>query len=243
VPVSADDTGQNAAETDYLENLKIVTNQFTGAVVYPYEVDFRCFSEELGDVLEAISKSPYSIILKTVDAEPGQVRNIKPTIASAQSVFGVGIPSPYGAGGPGSSPYGAGGPGSSPYGAGGPGGPGGPGGFSSAYGGGATRGADSAASVYGGGATSGRRDARRGAAGTSGPYGSGSPYGGSGSRVPVQATTPAYSGPPGTQPPPPVLPQPTGPEVILTEEPLKVTLGFAIIRMPEAPAPAAPAKN
>lgn len=216
VAVSADDAGQNALEEDYIKNLKITTNEFTGAIVHPYEVVFRCFSEELGNVLEEISHSPYSIILKTVAVEPGTVRNFKPLFASAESVFGGGFPagapggkdSPYGGGRPGGgSPYGAGGPGgkSSPYGAGGPGG--------------ASR----------GGA---RSDPRMSSA-----------YGG-GSARPGGPAAPVPNGPPGTGPGPGQLvpAPPAGPEVILSEEPLKVTLGLAVIRMPEAQAaPATPA--
>lgn len=205
VAVSADDAGQNSLEEDYIKNLKITTNEFTGAIVHPYEVVFRCFSEELGNVLEEISHSPYSIILKTVSVEPGTVRNFKPLYASAESVFGGGLAP--GALGSKDSPYGGGRPGGggSPYGAGGPGG--------------ASR----------GGA---RSDPRMSSA-----------YGGSSAR-PGGPAAPVPNGPPGTGPGPGQLvpAPPAGPEVILSEEPLKVTLGLAVIRMPEAQAaPATPA--
>lgn len=204
VAVSADDAGQNALEDDYIKNLKITTNEFTGAIMHPYEVVFRCFSEELGGVLEEISHSPYSIILKTVSVEPGTVRTFKPLYASAESVFGGAVPGQPGA----RSPYGGGGApggGGSPYGAGGPGG--------------ASR----------GGA---RSDPRMSSA-----------YGGSSAR-PGGPAAPVPNGPPGTGPGPGQLvpAPPAGPEVILSEEPLKVTLGLAVIRMPEAQAaPATPA--
>ncbi len=220
VAVSADDAGQNALEEDYIKNLKITTNEFTGAIMHPYEVVFRCFSEELGNVLEEISHSPYSIILKTVSVEPGTVRNIKPLFASAESVFGGSLPG----GPPGArSPYGGGGPGGggSPYGRGGPGGAGGK------------------DSPYGGGGPGGTA---RGAA-RSDPRMS-SVYGGAGGARPGGPAAPVPNGPPGTGPGPGQLvpAQPAGPEVILSEEPLKVTLGLAVIRMPEAQAvPATPA--
>ncbi len=206
VPVSEDDTGpyaRNASEDDYITNLKIKTNEFTGAIVHPYEITFRCFSEELGRVLEGISHSPYSIILKTVGVEPAEVRNIKPAFASALEVFGGalgGTPSPYGAGGtPGGRP-GEGGRGDSR--------------MSSVYGGGAGGRDSRMSSVYGGGA-SGRPTAR-----SLGP----------------ESMSPTLN-------PALALPaQPTGPETILTEEPLKVTLGLEVIRMPEPPA-AKPATN
>jgi hypothetical protein len=206
VPVSEDDTGpyaRNASEDDYITNLKIKTNEFTGAIVHPYEITFRCFSEELGRVMEGIAHSPYSIILKTVGVEPAEVRNIKPTYASALEVFGGALgatPSPYGAGG-------------------GPGGRPGEGG----------RGESRMSSVYGGGA--GGRDSRM-----SSVYG-----GGAGGRPTARSLGPESMSP--TLNPALAVPaQPTGPETILTEEPLKVTLGLEVIRMPETPA-AKPATN
>lgn len=213
VPVSEDDTGpyaRNASEDDYITNLKIKTNEFTGAIVHPYEITFRCFSEELGRVLEGISHSPYSIILKTVGVEPAEVRGIKPAFASALEVFGGALgatPSPYGAGG---SPYGAGGVSSGRAGEGG-------------------RGDSRMNSAYGGRA--GGRDSRMN-----------SVYGGaSGGRPTARSAGPESMSP--TLNPALALPaQPVGPETILTEEPLKVTLGLEVIRMPEPPA-AKPATN
>lgn len=215
VAATLDDKGPNAVEGEYVEKLKISTNEHTGAVVQPYLVTFRCFSEELGEVLEGIANSPYSIILKTVEVEPGQVRNIKPLFASAQEVFGAAL------GGPPGGPAAVYGPGSRP------------GENANVRGGGQMN------SRYGG--AGGGRDAQ-----TSARYG-----GGGASRAGAQPPTvaPYVPGPPGSRPggyggaPAPVAPpQPTGPEVILTEEPLKVTLGIDVIRMPEAPAEK-PAKN
>lgn len=209
VAATTDDKGPNADEADYVEKLKISTNEFTGAIVQPYLVTFRCFSDELGEVLEGIANSPYSIILKTVEVEPGQVRNIKPAFASAEEVFGsaLGIP----VGGP-AAAYGGGRPGEN------------------------VRGGGAMTSRYGGGA--GGRDSQ-----TSARYG-----GGAGSRT-AAANSPApyVPGPPGARSSYPgaapfAAPLPTGPETILSEEPLRVTLGLDVIRMPEAPAPT-PAKN
>lgn len=209
VPVSEDDTGpyaRNASEDDYITNLKIKTNEFTGAIVHPYEITFRCFSEELGRVLEGISHSPYSIILKTVGVEPAEVRNIKPAFASALEVFGGalgGTPSPYGAGG---GRPGEGARGDSR--------------MNSAYGGGAGGRDSRMNSAYGGGG----RDSRMTSA-----------YGGGGGRPTARSLGPESMSP--TLNPALALPtQPVGPETILTEEPLKVTLGLEVIRMPEPPA-------
>ncbi len=190
VPVSDDDTGpyaRNASEDDYITNLKIKTNEFTGAIVHPYEISFRCFSEELGRVLEGISHSPYSIILKTVGVEPAEVRNFRPAYQSALEVFGGVAP------GVGSGPYG---PGRSPGGRPGEG----------------ARSDSRMTSVYGSGGGGGGRPTPRS---TAGPE-SMSPT------LNLALTMPTT--------------QPTGPETILTEEPLRVTLGLEVIRMPEAPA-------
>ena len=190
VAVSADDKGANAVEAEYITYLKITTNDFTGAVVHPYEVTFRCFSEELGEVLEGISNSPYSIMLKTVAVEPAEVRNIKPLFASAASVFGDSMPyvSPTTdsinnkkLGPPGAGPGGR----------------------------------------REGGAGGARPDSQM-----SGRYG-----GGGGARPAAAPAAPkAMATAPGE------TPKPVGPEKILSEEPVKVTLGLAVVRMPEAPA-------
>ena len=68
-------------------NYAITTNEETKAVVYPYEVSFRCFSEEFGDVLEGIAASPYSILVKTIAVEPALVRDTTPKLASAASMY------------------------------------------------------------------------------------------------------------------------------------------------------------
>lgn len=206
VPVSPDDSGDNAVKDEYINYLKITTNQFTGAVVYPYEISFRCFSQEFGEVLEGIAHSPYSIILKTVAVEPGKVRNIKPRFVSAEDIFGFQPGFPPGA-------YGQSGAAESRY--------------------GESRGGDKMSARYGG---AGGRDAQ-----ASARYGGGrdsrasARYGGGANRpaAPAAPVLPAA----GSSYPTAGMPlKPAGPEVILTEEPIKVTLGIAVIRMPEKPA-------
>lgn len=183
--VSADDTGPNAVEDDYLPKLGVTTNQFTGAVVYPYEVTFRCFSEEFGKVLEGIAHEPYSIILKTVAVEPGKVRNVKAQFASAAAVFGRALDGHLPGPGPGV-------------------------GFSSVR----------TADLNGGGRPGEGGESKFNAV-----------YGGAQRRRPTQPGATPYALPAG------VLPAaPAGPETILSEEPIKVTLGFAVVRMPETPA-------
>ena len=204
VPVSDDDTGpyaRNANEDDYVTNLKIKTNEFTGAIVQPYEITFRCFSEELGRVLEGISHSPYSIILKTVGVEPAESRNFRPAFQSALEVFGGVAP------GAGASAYG---PGRTLGGRPGEGG----------------RGDARRDAAYGGGGAAGRDSRMAGAYGAGGG-GRSTPRSAAGPESMSPTLNPALGLPPA---------QPTGPETILSEEPLKVTLGLEVIRMPEAPA-------
>ncbi|MBI1176032.1 hypothetical protein GC207_01185 [bacterium] len=211
--VSADDSGDNAVEDEYLKKLKVTTNQYTGAVVYPYEVTFRCFSEEFGKVLEGIAHAPYSIILKTVAVEPGRVRNVKKQFAAAADVFGGGIP------GMSTSPR-------TPV-----------GGVMSPYGG---RPGEAAASPYANARGDSRMNSRYGNLPGSSESKAQAAYGGAKSRS--RPTQPGYGNrvAPSPYPVPNALPvappQPTGPENILTEEPIKVTLGIAVVRMPDAPA-------
>ncbi|HAV62939.1 MAG TPA: hypothetical protein DCY13_11310 [Verrucomicrobiales bacterium] len=201
VAVSSDDSGEWAVPNEYITNLKIATNDFTGAIIHPYEVVFRCFSGELGNVLEGISHSPYSLILKTIGVEPAEVRGLKPAIRSSRSLYeGMpgfgGVPSMYGtdpSGGPGARYGGRD-----------------DGGMSARYGGGAggARGDTGMTSRYGGGAGASR------------------------TRTPVPAVTTTVPLMPTRE-----APRPTGPETLLKDEPLRVTLGFAVVRMPETSAP------
>jgi hypothetical protein len=62
--VSEDD--QKGPQTDYLSD-KTVTNDL--AVVTPYEVTFRCFSQELAAVLAGFASSPNGLIVKSINVE------------------------------------------------------------------------------------------------------------------------------------------------------------------------------
>jgi hypothetical protein len=64
--VSSDDDPQ-LSPADYLE-LKSVTNDL--AMVIPYEASFRCFSSELGAVLDGFRQSPHGFIIKTLRVDP-----------------------------------------------------------------------------------------------------------------------------------------------------------------------------
>ena len=55
------------ASSDYLDaKMTIQTNQSTGVVTTPYQVEFRSFSSELATVLESLYRSPYGLVVKAV---------------------------------------------------------------------------------------------------------------------------------------------------------------------------------
>lgn len=64
--VSTDDT--TAQMTDYIDK-KPVTNDL--AILAPYEVTFRSFSGELAAALAGFASSPYGIVVKSINVEPG----------------------------------------------------------------------------------------------------------------------------------------------------------------------------
>lgn len=122
--VSTDDN--TAQMTDYTEK-KSVTNDL--AVLSPYEVSFRCFSAELAAVLAGFAASPFGILVKSINVEPGpapvqtdeqsmmpvqpqyviqQAAPVADRDAEARAAFqrryGIGGGGRYGARGPGAQP-------------------------------------------------------------------------------------------------------------------------------------------
>ena len=77
VRLSADDPSGSA---DYLDNRSDETNQLTGAVLSPYQVELRCFSSELAAAMEGLSKSAHGLLTKAlhVDVAPAQPGAAKP---------------------------------------------------------------------------------------------------------------------------------------------------------------------
>lgn len=63
--ISTDD--YKGPASDYLDQ-RSVTNDL--AILTPYEVTFRCFSPELAAVLNGFHSSPYCILVKALDVEP-----------------------------------------------------------------------------------------------------------------------------------------------------------------------------
>ena len=69
VRISADDP----PGSDYLDRTD-VTNEMTGAVLSPYQVELRCFSSELAAAMEGFYKSAHGLLVKAlyVDEVPAQ---------------------------------------------------------------------------------------------------------------------------------------------------------------------------
>ena len=65
VPVSPDDAV--GTQADYL-NAPAATNNL--AVFMPYEVTFRCFSQDLANVLSSFASSPHGFIVKGINVQP-----------------------------------------------------------------------------------------------------------------------------------------------------------------------------
>ncbi|MGA9776690.1 MAG: hypothetical protein ACLPRE_03445 [Limisphaerales bacterium] len=64
-PASPDDAG--GPQADYL-NEPAVTNDL--AVCMPYEVTFRCFSQDLANVLSGFASSPHGFVVKGINVQP-----------------------------------------------------------------------------------------------------------------------------------------------------------------------------
>jgi hypothetical protein len=78
--VSEDDL--RGPQTDYLPD-KSVTNDL--AVLSPYEITFRCFSQELAAVLAGFASSPYGLVVKTINVEMAPATAATTEQATAQA--------------------------------------------------------------------------------------------------------------------------------------------------------------
>jgi len=65
---SPDVASSPQAQTDYIARHS-TTNEL--AVLSPYEITIRCFSSELAAVVAGFASSPYGLIVKTLNVEPG----------------------------------------------------------------------------------------------------------------------------------------------------------------------------
>lgn len=74
--------------TNYLTK-KPQTNAVTGAVVYPYELIFQCFSSELGSVLAGLVNAKQAYVLKSINVERGNADASSPAVAAAPMAGGM----------------------------------------------------------------------------------------------------------------------------------------------------------
>ena len=89
--VSTDDN--TGPVTDYIDRASTTNNEM--AVMTPYELSFRCFSTELASVLTGFASSPYSIVVKGFNVEPGGASGgVDPATGMAYGVDGQMNPSP-----------------------------------------------------------------------------------------------------------------------------------------------------
>jgi hypothetical protein len=95
VAVSTNDTSassglsQSSYSSEYLSSSRtIVTNDL--ALIFPYQITFRCSSVELAAAMECIARSPYGITVKYLKVEGSETQAQDETGATAGAVF-----SPY----------------------------------------------------------------------------------------------------------------------------------------------------
>jgi len=91
VRVSDDDV--SGPQSDYLDKTA-VTNDL--AVFVPYEVTFRCFSQDLAAVLSSFASSPYGFIVKNINMQPAAgVTTTSSSPAGPQAMNGFDYQSAY----------------------------------------------------------------------------------------------------------------------------------------------------
>jgi hypothetical protein len=84
-------TNEGIGNADILSK-KPGTNSIAGALIYPYEISFQCFSSELGAVLEGFLKAPKSYVLKTVNVERGDSESsLSPVLGQSPGIGGMGM--------------------------------------------------------------------------------------------------------------------------------------------------------
>jgi hypothetical protein len=83
---TAEDLGSGGLQTDY-HTEKTITNEL--AALTPYELTFKCFSTELGQVLAGFASSPHAYIVKTINVEGAPV-----TQATEEQLINPGMATP-----------------------------------------------------------------------------------------------------------------------------------------------------
>ncbi len=90
VRISDDDI--SGPQSDYLDKTA-VTNEL--AVFAPYEVTFRCFSQDLATVLESFASSPDGFVVKDVNVQPAAGVTTASLSSGPPAMGGYDQPSPY----------------------------------------------------------------------------------------------------------------------------------------------------
>jgi hypothetical protein len=90
--ISDDDV--SGPQSDYLSELPATNNL---AIFVPYEITFRCFSQDLAEVLSSFASSPDGFILKGINVQPAQAQTAEMPAAAAPSMIGHRpyMPPPY----------------------------------------------------------------------------------------------------------------------------------------------------
>ncbi|MGA2029536.1 MAG: hypothetical protein ABSG87_05655 [Verrucomicrobiota bacterium] len=82
----ASDDDANGPQSDYLSESPTTNNL---AVFVPYEITFRCFSQDLAEVLSSFASSPDGFILKGINVQPAQAM-----AANASNPYNAGMGNP-----------------------------------------------------------------------------------------------------------------------------------------------------
>lgn len=89
VAVSVDDTG--GPQSDYLSTAAVTNNL---AVITPYEVTFRCFSQNLAKVLTSLATSPDGFVVTSITVQPASGVTAAPSPSGPPTMGGFDQPSP-----------------------------------------------------------------------------------------------------------------------------------------------------
>jgi hypothetical protein len=88
VRFSEDDV--SGPQSDFIDQMAVTNNL---AVLTPYEVTFRCFSQDLGTVLSNFASSPHAFIVKSINVQPAA--GATTPSSSAGGGFDQPAPNPY----------------------------------------------------------------------------------------------------------------------------------------------------
>ena len=81
-------TNEMAGSGEFLSK-KVTPNNVPGAVSYPYEVTFQCFSSELGSVMAGFLNAPQAYVVKTINVERGTAMDTPAPMAVQPRLGGI----------------------------------------------------------------------------------------------------------------------------------------------------------